>query len=128
MGNSLFYIYGRDKDRYWLSEPIHESEKQSLGRFKHCVYSFALRERFENCQSIYYYQGRYRLIKATMEDNTLVLSFNNVEALRAFEDAEESLHDFKKSFMERQFSNRFTLNKYKEMTSYGILTVTYNKC
>ena len=81
-----------------------------------------------NVSLINYYQDRYRLIKATMEDNTLVLSFNNEEALRAFEDAEESLHDFKKSFMERQFSNRFTLNKYKEMTSYGILTVTYNKC
>ena len=57
-----------------------------------------------------------------------MLSFNTDDALRAFEDAEESLHDFKKSFMERQFNNRFELDKYKEITSYGILTVTYNKC
>ena len=121
----MFYIYGRDKDRYWLSEPIHESEKQSLGRFKHCVYSFALKERFENCQSIYYYQGRYRLIKATMEESTLVLSFNNEEALRAFENADELLHDFKKSFMERAFINRFEIEKYKDKEIYGIVNIIY---
>lgn len=75
MGNywsSDFYIYARtkDSDSYELLHTLVEGNPMS--RFKHEVFAYALRKRYQNMKSLYLYCGSTRVAKAIMVKNDLL--------------------------------------------------------
>ena len=72
MGNqpTVFYLYGRLKETdRWEGQPLHAFKTQSMGRFRHAVYSLGLKRRFHDYHKIYLYQGRSRVVKCEMKKN-----------------------------------------------------------
>jgi hypothetical protein len=107
-------VYGRSAESdLWLTSPLLSNSKSLMKKFKHMVYSFALHRRYKHCKALYLYRNRERLAKAELiqptasENVTLIISFESVDVLKAFDEAEEQLIDFDHTFMERVFKNRF---------------------
>ena len=115
MGTSnTHYVYGRSAESdLWLTKPLMSNSKSLMKKFKHMVYSFALHRRYKHCKALYLYRNRERLAKAELiqptasEKVTLIITFESVDVLKEFDEAEEQLIDFDHTFMERVFKNRF---------------------
>ena len=121
MGNALEnllqddtnYVYARDEFNNWLSEPVNYSMNNILNKFKHYVFSYALNERLQTCKSIYYYNGRNRLIKVVKKDGKITMYFKNNKICEDFLNCTESLVDYEITFRDRIFNNNFDISLYK---------------
>jgi hypothetical protein len=78
----LWYIYGRDKQDYWLPNYIDMSVAQEsnelfhIGRFKHQVFLMALALAHGNVHKIYLYHG-WRVAKCEKTEKTLSITFTD---------------------------------------------------
>lgn len=97
MGNywsTDFYIYSRNKadDKYALQEELKEGNPMS--RFKHEVYAYALKKKYQKDKSLYLYCGYSRVAKAHIEGDDvqyLVVSFCSDEAAKEWDECQEQM-------------------------------------
>lgn len=97
MGNywsTDFYIYSRNKadDKYALKEELKEGNPMS--RFKHEVYAYALKKKYQKDKSLYLYCGYSRVAKAHIEGDDvqyLVVCFCSDEAAKEWDECQEQM-------------------------------------
>jgi len=97
MGNywsTDFSIYSRNKadDKYALKEELKEGNPMS--RFKHEVYAYALKKKYQKDKSLYLYCGYSRVAKAHIEGDDvqyLVVSFCSDEAAKEWDECQEQM-------------------------------------
>ena len=86
--SNTWFIYGRDIEDRWLSEPLVSSEKEvdnmeyHMKRFKYHVYQLGLGN-IENVHKIYLYQG-FRVAKCVLQDDTITVELNSEAAKQAW--------------------------------------------
>jgi len=86
---TTWYVYARDKDDHWLSDPIDSTVAKSdniqyhMGRFKHKVFQLALLHQFTETPKIYLYQGSRR-VKCEKTSDSVIITFSDNEAKEAW--------------------------------------------
>ena len=92
---TTWYTYARDKEDNWLSEPLDSTVAKSdnilhhMGKFKHKVFQLALGQNFSETPKIYLYQGTRR-VKCHQTEDTMIITFSDTEAKKAWEHCRRS--------------------------------------
>ena len=114
--DGAYSCLARDLSSYYLPALFIDKEhdfQHAIGKFKHCVYLYALgKQDFGNYKHIYFYCANERLAKAERLHNEKVLVvFKDEETARCFDKAHETVVQFKnyKGWQERVFNNRFAV-------------------
>ena len=103
--SNTWFIYGRDKEDYWLGEPLVSSEKKvdnmdyHMKRFKYHVYQLGLGN-LENVYKIYLYQG-FRVARCVLNDDTVTVELYSEDAKRAWSQS-------KRPSVSRKFDSVYT--------------------
>lgn len=106
----------RDQKSYYLPALFIDKEhdfQHALGKFKHCVYLYALKLlAFDTYKHIYFYSANQRLAKAErLRNEKILVTFQDEETARCFDQAHETVVHFEnyKGWQERVFNNRFAV-------------------
>lgn len=122
MGTALsrtWFIYARDKEGNWCSEPIDSTITKDddicyhMGRFKHKVFLYSLGQGLTDCSKIYLYQG-WRKVKAELTEDALIVTFSDIHSKDAWDKCRRS-----------KKGNEFDLCFSKPEKTY--YTYTFNK-
>lgn len=115
MGNywsNDFFIYARYKesDSYELLHTIHEGNPMS--RFKHEVYAYALKKRYDNMKSLYLYCGSSRVAKAIMVQNDLVYLQMEFSSDQTAADWDQCQEQIQKVYVDISWLEKHFLDKW----------------
>jgi len=86
--STTWFIYGRDQDDNWLSEPLVSSTQEvdnmeyHIKRFKYQVYQLGLGN-LANVYKIYLYQG-FRVARCVLKDETVTVELCSEAAKQAW--------------------------------------------
>lgn len=121
-----WYVYSRDLiSDSWNKEPIYQSNKKEMGKFKHLVYKFSLQtdNTDKKNKSIYLYNGSTRFAKAELirpeSDNfyKLEMEFRTPELATEWDLQDEVILSQRLLWREMEFNKKYValpeLCKYK---------------